>query len=196
MTKPSYEANILLAIQAIKRDPKLSIRAAAKLYNIPRTTLMDRRAGRTARRDTRSKSIILEKDEEEAIVLYVIELSTRVFPPRIRGIEEMANILLCVRGAPPVGVNWASNFIKRQPELYTHWVRKYDYQRAKCEDPKVIRPWFTLVRNLKAKYSILDEDLYNFDETGFMIGVIFPGMVVTTSEGCTKAKLVQPGNRE
>ena len=113
MTKPSYEANILLAIQAIKRDPKLSIRAAAKLYNIPRTTLMDRRAGRTVRHDTRSKSIILKKDKEEAIVSYVIELSTRIFPPRIRGVEEIANILLRVRGAPPVRVNWASNFIKR-----------------------------------------------------------------------------------
>ena len=49
---------------------------------------------------------------------------------------------------------------------------------------------------MKAKYGILDDDLYNFDETGFMMGIIFPGMVVTTSEGRTKAKLTQPGNRE
>jgi hypothetical protein len=140
--------------------------------------------------------MILKKDEEEAIVLYVIELSTHAFPPRIHGIEEIANILLCVRGAPPVGVNWASNFIKQQPELYTRWVRKYNYQRAKYEDPKVIRPWFTLIYNLKVKYSILDKDLYNFNKTGFIIGVIFPGIVVTTSEGYIKAKLVQPGNWE
>jgi hypothetical protein len=107
----------------------------------------------------------LTKSEEEAIVSYVIELSTRAFPPRLRGVEEMANHLLRVRDAPPVGIKWASNFVKRQPELRTHWVRKYDYQTAKCEDPKVIAPWFTLVRNMKAKYGILDEDLYNFDET-------------------------------
>jgi hypothetical protein len=31
----------------------------------------------------------------------------------------------------------------------------------------VISPWFDLVRNVKAKYRILDEDTYNFDETGF-----------------------------
>jgi hypothetical protein len=29
-----------------------------------------------------------------------------------------------------------------------------------------------------------------------MIGIIFPGIVVTTSEGLGKAKLAQPGNRE
>jgi hypothetical protein len=74
--------------------------------------------------------------------------------------------------------------------------RKYDYQGAKCEDPKVIFEWFALVWNVKAKYVILDEDTYNFDETGFMMGIIFACMVVTTSDGRGKAKLAQPGNRE
>ena len=49
---------------------------------------------------------------------------------------------------------------------------------------------------MKAKYGILDDDLYNFDETGFMMGIIFLGMVVTTSDGRIRAKLSQPGNRE
>jgi hypothetical protein len=44
------------------------------------------------------------------------------------------------------------------------------------------------VYNTKAKYGIFDEDTYNFDETGFMMGVITPTMVVTTSDGCGKAK--------
>ena len=49
---------------------------------------------------------------------------------------------------------------------------------------------------MKAKYGILDVDIYNFDETGFLMGMIHPGMVVTTSEGRGKAKLAQPGNCE
>ncbi|KAL2128446.1 hypothetical protein VTI74DRAFT_9184 [Chaetomium olivicolor] len=44
-------------------------------------------------------------------------------------------------------------------------------RRAKCEDPKVIGEWFALVRNTKAKYGIADDDTYNFDETGFMMGL-------------------------
>jgi hypothetical protein len=35
------------------------------------------------------------------------------------------------------------------------------------EDPKVIEDWFKLVCNTKARYGILDDDEYNFDETGF-----------------------------
>ena len=45
------------------------------------------------------------------------------------------------------------------------------------------------MRNVKAKYSIADDDVYNFDETGFIMGIIFVGMVVTTSDGLGKAKL-------
>ncbi|KAL2022201.1 hypothetical protein VTK56DRAFT_6030 [Thermocarpiscus australiensis] len=92
--------------------------------------------------------------------------------------EDMANQLLRVRGAPPVGKLWAHRFVKRQLELHTRYARRYDYQRAKCEDPRIIGEWFTLVRNTKAKYGIVDDDIYNFDETGFMMGIICLGMGV------------------
>jgi hypothetical protein len=49
---------------------------------------------------------------------------------------------------------------------------------------------------MKAKYGITDEDIYNFDETGFMMGMIFNGTVVTISDGCGRAQLVQSGDRE
>jgi RecB family endonuclease NucS len=60
--------------------------------------------------------------------------------------------------------------VKRRPELKVKFNRKYDYKRALCEDPKVIEGWFRLVVNIKAKYGIQDKDIYNFDETGFIMG--------------------------
>jgi hypothetical protein len=111
-------------------------------------------------------------------------------------VEEMASRLLADRDASPVGKNWASNFVKRQQELKTRFNRKYDYQRAKCEDPTLIREWFALVKNTIAKYGITLADIYNFDETGFMMGVISSGVVVTGSEKRGRPKSVQPGNRE
>ena len=47
-----------------------------------------------------------------------------------------------------------------------------------------------------AKYGVVDADIYNFDETGFMMGVISTGIVVTNAERRAQAKLVQLGNRE
>jgi hypothetical protein len=108
----------------------------------------------------------------------------------------MADQLLADRDAPPVGARWASNFVRRHPDLKTRFFRKYDYQRAKCEDPAIIRNWFTLVANTIAKYGIRSDDFYNVDETGFMMGIIQSGMVVTGTDRRGKPKSVQPGNRE
>jgi hypothetical protein len=108
----------------------------------------------------------------------------------------MANILCTERDALPVGKNWTANFIKRQPELTTRFFRRYDYQRAKCEDPIAINAWFSLVANTIAKYGIRSNDIHNFDETGFMMGVITSGMVVTGAERRGNPKKIQPGNRE
>jgi hypothetical protein len=60
----------------------------------------------------------------------------------------------------------------------------------------LIRSWFELVEQTKAKYGILDEDVYNFDEAGFMMGKIMAQLVITGSERRGAPKAVQPGNRE
>src|SRR5690349_17816697 len=156
MSSALKEARVILALKAFQDDKELSLRAAAKLYNVPVSTLGYRRAGRALRRDLPANSRKLTDLEEKAIVQYVIELYERAFPPRLCSVEDMANQLLRIRDAPPVGKLWAHNFVKRQPALRTRYSRRYDYQRAKCEDPKVIGEWFALVRNVKAKYSILD----------------------------------------
>ncbi|RYC80880.1 hypothetical protein BFJ63_vAg16228 [Fusarium oxysporum f. sp. narcissi] len=196
MSNSSTEARILLALQALQNNPKLSVRRAADTYEVPRNTLRRRQNGIQSRRDTIQKSRRLSNLEEEIVVHFILDLDSRGFPPRHSFIEEMANSLLADRKAPPVGKRWAHNFVKRQPELKTHFFRKYDYQRAKCEDPTIIRNWFKLVQNTIAKYGIQSEDIWNFDETGFMMGVISSGMVVTGSERLGRPKSVQPGNRE
>jgi hypothetical protein len=45
-------------------------------------------------------------------------------------------------------------------------------------------------------YGISDDDIYNFDETGFAMGIIATARVVTLSENIGKPVILQPGNRE
>ncbi|PHH54914.1 hypothetical protein CFIMG_007618RA00001 [Ceratocystis fimbriata CBS 114723] len=182
MPQPNNEGNILLALQALQNDRKLSLRQAAKTYEVGYYKLRRRHNGIQSRHDWIPKSRKLSDLEEETIVKFIIDLDSRGFPPRLRGVEEMANKLLADRNASPVGKRWASNFVKRQPDLKTRFNRRYDYQRAKCEDPTIIRDWFRLVEDTIAKYGITLVDIYNFDETGFMMGLIASGMVVTDPE--------------
>lgn len=196
MAALSNEAGIILALQALEKNPKLSYRKAASIYNVPRTTLRARRDGRTSRRDCTANSKNLTNSEEIAILKYILQLDSQGLPPRYVNVEDMANHLLSERGTRRVGVRWAKNFVQRQPELTTRFQRRYDYQRAKCEDPTIIRGWFTLLENTITKYGIVESDIYNFDETGFLMGFITTGMVITSSDRVGKAKAVQPGNRE
>ncbi len=97
------EAKIILALKAIQNNNKLSLRAIAKLYEIPFSTLCDRHAGWPVRRGLLANSRRLTDSEEKAIVQYVLELDARSFLPRLCGVEDMANQLLRVYDAPPVG---------------------------------------------------------------------------------------------
>jgi hypothetical protein len=109
----------------------------------------------------------------------------------------MADILLHERNGESVSERWITRFIKRHDELTSKYTRKYDYQRAKCEDPEIINQWFDLVQNTIVKYGILEQDIYNFDETGFQMGVAHTAKVITSSRHRTsRVRAVQPGNRE
>ena len=112
----------------------------------------------------------------------------------------MADALLAARGQDPpplpVGKNWVSRFVNGQSELQTRWNRKFHSQRGKCEDPITITAWFKLVEETRQRYGILEQDVYNFDETGFMMGVAATSKVVTSADTVGRAVTVQPGNRD
>jgi DDE superfamily endonuclease/Tc5 transposase DNA-binding domain len=190
------EGRLLLAKEAIEQGQIQSIRAAADAYDVAPSTLSSNIRGVPLRSDCIPNCRKLSLCEEEAIVQYILDLDSRGFPPRPQDVREMADLLLAERDASPVGKNWPTNFINRRSEIQSKFNRKYDYKRALCEDLVVIGEWFRLVHNVKAKYGILDEDIYNFDEASFQMGVIGSARVVTSSEARSRPKPVQPGNHE
>jgi hypothetical protein len=46
------------------------------------------------------------------------------------------------------------------------------------------------------RYGIATEDIYNFDESGFMMGVISTAKAVTGADKAGRAFFTQPGNKE
>ncbi|EFQ90857.1 hypothetical protein PTT_12453 [Pyrenophora teres f. teres 0-1] len=152
--EPSNERQIQTALRALEEDATLSLRRAAAIYNVSRTTLSYRRAGRPSQADCWPKSMNLTKTEEGVVVEHILELITRGFPPRLAAVADIANSLRAERNLGQVGLNWPT------------------------------------------KYGIQDEDTYNFDEAGFIVGQISTGAVVTASERRGRPKAVQQGNRE
>ncbi len=192
------EGQMLLAKEAIRKGQISSINKAAQLYSVPATTLRRRIKGRVARVDLRANGHKLTSIEEEAILKWILEMDDRGFPLTITGVRDAARIILQSRVGPTgkIGLNWPNRFINRNPTLRSQYTRSYDYQRAKCEDPVLIEGWFRLVRNTIAKYGIIDDDIYNFDETGFAMGLASSARVVTSCNRRRKPLQLQPGDRE
>ena len=142
MSSESQEARIILAIEAIRTTRKLPAARAAKLYNVPRTTLVDRMKGRVAKPEKRNGRHQLTLAEEETLVQHILDLDSRGFPPRFDYVRDMANLLRATRRKGHVGKLWQYNFVQRRPELKTRFSRAYDFQRALCEDPELINAWF------------------------------------------------------
>ena len=46
----------------------------------------------------------------------------------------------------------------------------------------MVNAWFWLVQNMIDRYVIQEGDIYNFDETGFLMGMLSSAKVVTSSE--------------
>ena len=92
------EGRILCAIQAIEKQAKLSIRRAAEIYDIPKSTLHARLAGRSNRVEKRANSFKLTEIEENSLKQWIISMDIRRAAPRPSIVKNMANLLLIARG--------------------------------------------------------------------------------------------------
>ena len=148
-----------MAIEALKCDQKLTVHKAAQIYNISDTTLHNRMKGIKQKTECWSKSQLLSKLEEEVIIQYIIDLDDWGFSLWLKDIEDIATTILMSRHGPPIGKLWTHRLVKHTPELKTCFSCFYDYQRAQCEDPKLLEVWFQRVADTKAKYGIQDCDI-------------------------------------
>ena len=139
--------------------------------------------GRPTRRNAQVNNRRLTPTEEKILIQRIISLDNNGFSPTLPFVRSIANLLLQQREpSKEVGLNWLTRWLRCHNELVAKYLRKYDYQRAKCEDSEVLGKCFELVQATILKYRIITEDIYNFDETGFQIGVI------TTTKVLTQAK--------
>ena len=120
--------------------------------------------------------------KEDIIIQYILNLDVRGFSPILAKVVDIANKLLKAQGQGLVSINQPNCFINYLAKLKISFNQVRDYQRIKQEDPIVIRDQFQLVENIKVKYSIQDNNMYNFNKTSFQIGIRVAYKVVTSSK--------------
>ncbi|XP_044717422.1 tc5 transposase DNA-binding domain-containing protein [Hirsutella rhossiliensis] len=124
------EERVLLAVRAYQQGQFESTRKAAAAYDV---------LNRQYLIDCAVNNLKLTATEETALVQWILSMDERGMPPTVAYTRRMANLLLSERGKDPVGENWVRKFVGRHGEIKAKYSRRYDYQRAKCEDPQKIQ---------------------------------------------------------
>jgi len=76
------EGRILLAISSIQKKEISNIREAARLYNVPRTTLQRQLNGDIFRIEQRANNYKLKQNKEESLVQWILSMDRRGAAPR------------------------------------------------------------------------------------------------------------------
>ncbi|KFZ25257.1 hypothetical protein V502_00262 [Pseudogymnoascus sp. VKM F-4520 (FW-2644)] len=123
-TQTQIEEKIQRAIIALQSKEFTSIRSAAEHFEVPRSTLTDRMAGRKTRNEAHEIEQALSNAEENTLVQWITRLTATGFPATPSLIKEMAVEIRarCVQVASsqttlqlnptPIGYNWLQRFLK------------------------------------------------------------------------------------
>ena len=165
-----------MAILELENVEKPNIKAWARAKNLPYQRLLARYKGRPSLSERPPNGRKLDESQESALCRYIDFLDSIFFPPKRPVIAAAANAILASNHIgptkpPTIGDHWLKRFLQRHPEYLSRRQRAMDIERKKCLDRQVAREWFNSYQETIAQYGIPADDIWNFDETGFNIGV-------------------------
>src|SRR2546421_5146904 len=67
-------------------------------------------------------------------------------------------------------INWPSRFRKRHPDLKGLFAKPIEKSRNDACTPKIFKGWFNRFKEHFDKYKPDQQNIYNIDETGFVLG--------------------------
>lgn len=191
------EERIQRAIAAYQAKEVNSVRQAAFLFNVPRSTLGDRLRGGNNHQTGAQRLQRLTPAEEDSVVKAIYQLDAWGWPMSISAIEHLAVQLLRAKDdTKPLGDHWYYRFLSRHPDLRTRRSRAMDQSRKDALDHQTADQWFKLFQTTRLAYSIADDDIYNMDEKGCMKGMGDNTVVIVPRRKLEVPSSIQPGNRE
>jgi len=181
------------AVYAIHEGRYKDVSDAARKTFLNRRVLADRYNGKSSKSTRQAGGKRLSKDQEEALVQYILRCDERNMSLTPQLIEAAANFLL--DDVKPVGENWVKRFLKRNPSLKKRRHRSILANRQAAYHIQELEIYFRRLEEVIEKYGIIECDIWNIDETGFRIGCD-KSRVVVTLDTKRPAKIADSDNRE
>lgn len=197
------------AVDAVKAG--LSGYEAAKTYNIPRKTIMDRVIGRRGKKSsTQGRPTALSAETEKVIAdcLHIMErngfgLTRKEVLELVGDYVKKNNIKTPFANGHP-GSDWFSSFMFRY-KLSIKKPQAVELARKKAADPFIIQEFYNILEKVVKELGLENkpERIYNIDETSYcsdpqktkVVGLKgYPSTRTTSSAGKTNTTVLVAGN--
>ncbi|GEQ71632.1 hypothetical protein JCM33374_g5318 [Metschnikowia sp. JCM 33374] len=167
------------------KTQELSIRAAAKEYNVNYSKLGHRSLGREAMVKGNAGRRKFEPAEEEYLKSYLVKAAS--LNRRYSKVEVIQLASAIYQNKMPdsevtVGRSWFKNFMTRYPDLRLIVGQNLGAKRFAAQSTELIERWIALFAAHIAQFNIHHSDVYNFDEIAFQIGEATQSRVLTSTE--------------
>lgn len=175
-TYHNIESRIVDAIFELTKYKNLNIATVACQFNVPAKRLINWWRGHKSKIECGGHNKALFKAQGSALCQYLDNLDERWPKTRYKQLEQAANSLL-KKGyigsekLPIVGAHWTARFLQRHPQYVLQKQKPLVIKRKNVHKLETFQTHFEDYCSVKVEKGIHNEDTYNFDDTGFRVGV-------------------------
>ncbi len=176
-TYEEVEAKIQQIVDSIPPDSTPNISRLARDEDVPYQRLLARYHGRPTLFKKSGGHFKLNERQNFVLREFIRFLDELGVSARVPHVVRCVNTILLADykdlSLPPpiVTVRWVRAWIKRQDDIFVRRQRQLDLERVLAHDINGIQKWFNGFIKLITDYGIDPADIWNFDETGFRIGI-------------------------
>ena len=155
------------AIKAVELGD--SIRHAAEMFNVPRSTLHNKVTGKTDVDVKPGPDPYLTFEEEEELASFLIQTAKIGYPHTKNQVLALVQQIVDSKGIDTTVINgWWERYRQRHPRLTLKSAVPLTYARAMATDQDVLNRYFDILESCWQNNSIYDSPgrIFNCDETG------------------------------
>lgn len=184
-TNKDIEEQLQLALDSLSEQTKPNISKTAQEFAVPMHQLRRRWQGGKSLFQRQPNGRKLNPIQEQALCDYIDYFDAVGASINCRQIAIAADSILeedhtdSTTPPPQISDHWLKHFLKHNPKYYVRRRRALDVERASALDKTVVERWFQDYQHVVTEHGICHQDIYNFDETGFQIGVGRDQFIIT-----------------
>ena len=150
----------------------ISLRQAAEMYQIPKSTLFEHVTGKVKFGARSGPDPYLSVEEEEELVNFLVQVAEIGYPHTKKQVFSIVQQILISKGInSSVSNGWWERFCKRNPNVSLRSAVPLSLARASATDPEMLSRYYDTLEDCLRSNDIFDtpQAIFNCDETGLAL---------------------------